>query len=87
MSQKHDDIVIVAFGRSAFDKFGGVLKSTPTADLVTLMIKELLKRSGLNGEQIDEVNLGLCSLGEANTQSGIIARQGLLAAGLPNSTL
>jgi len=87
MSKNANDVVIVGFARSPFDVFGGVLKSTPSAQLGEWEIRELLKRTGLAPEQIDEVNLGMCNQLEAGTQTNIIARQALLLAGLPDSTL
>jgi acetyl-CoA C-acetyltransferase len=53
-----EDIVIVAAARTAVGKFGGALAKTPATELGATVIKELLARSGLQGEQIGEVILG-----------------------------
>ena len=52
------DIVIVAAARTAVGKFGGTLAGTPAPELGATVIKALLERSGLSGEQISEVILG-----------------------------
>lgn len=81
------DVVIVASARTPFDRFGGVTKNVPSVQLAAWTIAELVKRSGLPPERIDEVNLGQCVLLEAGTQTDIIARQALIKAGLPQETL
>ena len=47
------DIVIVAAARTAVGKFGGTLAKVPAADLGATVIKALLERGKLAGEQID----------------------------------
>jgi acetyl-CoA C-acetyltransferase len=87
MAKKDDDIVIVAAARSPFDVFGGVLREVSSPVLGQWAIQEMLKRTGLKPEQIDEVNLGMCVQMEAGTHTNVIARQALLLAGLPPTTL
>ncbi|HOV42923.1 MAG TPA: thiolase family protein, partial [Syntrophothermus lipocalidus] len=82
-----NEVVIIASARTPFDRFGGVTKNVPSAVLAEWTITELLKRSGLEPQMIDEVNLGQCLLLEAGTQTDIIARQALIRAGLPQETL
>jgi acetyl-CoA C-acetyltransferase len=84
---KDKDIVIVALARTAFDRFGGVTKNVPSAELASWTIAEIVKRSELPKEAIDEVNLGQCVLLEAGTQTDIIGRQALLKAGLRAETI
>jgi acetyl-CoA C-acetyltransferase len=76
------DIVIVAATRTAVGKFGGTLAKTPAAELGAVVIRELLKRSNLQGEQISEVILG--QVLQAGTGQNP-ARQALIKAGLPQS--
>jgi acetyl-CoA C-acetyltransferase len=76
------DIVIVAATRTAVGKFGGTLAKTPAADLGAFVIRELLKRANLQGEQISEVILGQVLQAGAGQNP---ARQALIKAGLPNS--
>ena len=52
------DIVIVAAARTAVGKFGGSLAVTPASDLGATVIKDLLRRTGLPGDQVSEVILG-----------------------------
>lgn len=86
MSSKKD-IVVIGYARTAFDKFGGVCRDVPSAKLAEWVIRELVQRTGVANEDIDDVNLGLCMFGEAVTQTDIIARQALLHAGLRDETL
>jgi len=72
--------VIVAATRTAIGKFGGSLAKTPAPDLGAVVIKELLKRAGLQPEQVDEVILGQV-LAAGSGQNP--ARQALIRAGLP----
>ncbi|MCZ8077356.1 MAG: acetyl-CoA C-acetyltransferase, partial [Paucibacter sp.] len=48
------DIVIVAAARTAIGKFGGSLSKTAAPELGAVVVKELLRRSGLEGGQIGE---------------------------------
>ena len=79
MSQQ--DIVIVAAARTAIGKFGGTLAKTPATELGAAVIQDLLRRSGLAGEQINEVILGQV-LTAGIGQNG--ARQSVVKAGLPH---
>ncbi|WP_303720099.1 thiolase family protein [Malonomonas rubra] len=82
-----NDIVIISAARTPFSKFGGLLKHLHSSELGTLIIKEVLKRSGLQGSDIDEVYYGMCIQSEAALKYNVNARQALLHAGLPPETL
>jgi acetyl-CoA C-acetyltransferase len=74
--------VIVSACRTAIAKFQGALSSFTAPQLGGLAAAEALRRSGIPGEQIDEVLMGNV------LQAGLgqnPARQVLLAAGIPNS--
>ena len=74
------DIVIVAAARTAVGKFGGSLAKTPAPELGATVIKALLERSGLTGEQISEVILGqVLTAGSGQNP----ARQSIIKSGLP----
>jgi acetyl-CoA C-acetyltransferase len=75
------DIVIVAATRTAVGKFGGTLAKVPATELGSTVIKELLKRANLKGEQINEVILGQVLQAGAGQNP---ARQSVIKAGLPN---
>jgi acetyl-CoA C-acetyltransferase len=74
------DIVIVAAVRTAVGKFGGTLAKTAAPELGATVLKALLERSGLAGEQINEVILGQV-LAAGSGQNP--ARQSVIKAGLP----
>ena len=74
------DIVIVAAARTAVGKFGGTLAKVAAPELGATVIKALLERSGLTGEQISEVILGqVLTAGSGQNP----ARQSIVRAGLP----
>ncbi|MEJ6001688.1 acetyl-CoA C-acetyltransferase [Paucibacter soli] len=76
------DIVIVAAARTAIGKFGGTLAKTPAPELGAVVVKELLRRSGLEAGQIGELILGqVLTAGSGQNP----ARQTVIKAGLPNS--
>jgi len=76
------DIVIVAAARTAVGKFGGTLSNTPAPELGAAVIKALLERSGLAGDQINEVILGQVLTAGSGQNA---ARQALIKAGLPQT--
>jgi len=49
------EVVIVAACRTAVGKFGGTLAALSDIDFGPIPIKEVIKRAGLTGDQIDEV--------------------------------
>jgi acetyl-CoA C-acetyltransferase len=76
------DIVIVAAARTAVGKFGGTLAGTPAPELGATVIKALLERSGLTGEQISEVILGQVLTAGSGQNA---ARQAVIKSGLPQA--
>lgn len=76
------DIVIVAAARTAVGKFGGALAKTPAPELGATVIKALLERSGVSGEQIGEVILGQVLQAGAGQNP---ARQSVIRSGLPQA--
>ena len=75
------DIVIVAAARTAVGKFGGSLAKTPAPELGATVIKALLARTGLAGDQIGEVILGqVLTAGSGQNP----ARQAVIRSGLPD---
>ena len=74
-------IVIVAATRTALGSFGGSLSSTPAHKLGSAVISSLLQKTGLEGNQVDEVILGqVLTAGSGQNP----ARQAAIDAGLPN---
>ena len=74
------DIVIVAAARTAVGKFGGSLAKTSASELGAVVIKDLLRRTGLSGDQISEVILGQVLTAGCGQNP---ARQAVIKAGLP----
>lgn len=72
--------VIVSAARTPFGKMGGALKDLQAVDLGGIAIKEALARAGVNGEQVDEVIMGMVLQGGAKQ---IPSRQAARKAGLP----
>jgi acetyl-CoA C-acetyltransferase len=77
-----EDIVIVAAARTAVGKFGGSLAKVPASELGATVLRALLERSKLQGDQIGEVILG--QVLQAGTGQNP-ARQAVIKGGLPNS--
>jgi acetyl-CoA C-acetyltransferase len=78
------DIVIVEGVRTPFSPFGGPLKDIPSIELGACVMKEIIKRSGLKGNQIDEIFYGMTLMAEAALYNNVCARQAALLAGLPS---
>lgn len=76
------EIVIVAASRTAVGKFGGTLAKTPATELGATVIKSLLEKTGVAGEQIGEVILG--QVLQAGTGQNP-ARQSVIKSGLPQA--
>ena len=77
------DIVIVAATRTAVGKFGGTLAKTPATELGAAVIAEVLKRSGLQAEQVGEVIMGQVLAAGAGQNP---ARQSVIKSGLNQGT-
>jgi acetyl-CoA C-acetyltransferase len=77
------DIVIVAAARTAVGKFGGTLAKTPATELGAAVIAEVLKRSGLQADQIGEVIMGQVLAAGAGQNP---ARQSVIKSGLNQGT-
>src|SRR5258707_5825506 len=76
-----EEIYIVGAVRTPIGKFGGTLAKTPAAELGGLVIRDVLKRAGVNPEQVPEVIMGQV-LTAGIGQNG--ARQAAIKAGLPD---
>ena len=78
-----EDVVIVGGVRTAIGTMNGALSQTPASDLAAAVIKEAVTRSGIEGEQVDQVILGC--VGQV-AEDGYISRVATLKAGLPVDT-
>lgn len=74
------EVVIVSAVRTPIGKFGGMLSSLSASELGSIVIKESLRRAGLNGADVSEVLMGcVCQAGLGQN----VARQASIKAGLP----
>ncbi|MGH9046806.1 MAG: acetyl-CoA C-acetyltransferase [Acidimicrobiales bacterium] len=77
------DAVICEPIRTAVGRFGGVLKDVAVQELATTVIKELMTRTAIPGDQVEDVLLGQ---GYPNGEAPAIGRVAALDAGLPITT-
>ena len=82
MSNTTTDIVIVAAARTAIGKFGGSLAKTSAVELGAAVVKDVLRRAKLDGEQIGELIFGQVLTAGAGQNP---ARQTVIKSGLPNT--
>jgi len=80
MSKK---VVLAGACRTAIGKMGGVLSTTPAAEMGSIVIKEALNRANVKPEQVDHVYMG-CVIQAGLGQN--VARQASIKAGLPIET-
>ena len=74
------DAVICEPLRTPVGRFGGVLRDVGAATLAATVIRELVARTGLRGEDVDDVIMGQCYAGG---EAPAIGRVAALDAGLP----
>src|SRR5271155_225798 len=82
-SRKMRETVIVEAVRTPVGKRNGGLSSMHAADLSAIVLTELVERSGIDPEIIDDVVWGCVS--QVGDQSSNIGRYAVLAAGWPES--
>ena len=79
-----DDIVICEPLRTPVGRFGGALASLSAADLAALTLTELVRRTGLQEGDVDDVVLGHCyPSGEAPALGRVAALDAGLGTGVP----
>jgi len=83
----NNDVVVVSALRTPFGKFGGALKDVAGVELAAHVIHEVLLRVDCAPETVDEVYMGTCVPAETGVLAPVVARQALLAAGLPDETV
>ena len=83
MSADHDAIVITAAARTPVGSFNGALASVPAHDLGRDVIREVVRRAGIEASDVNEVILGqILTAGHGQNP----ARQASVNAGLPVET-
>ena len=77
------DVVVVSGVRLPVGSFGGSLKNVSAIDMGAMVVKEAVKRAGIQPSDVDEVIIG--QVGEI-AENGFVARAISLKAGLPKET-
>ena len=75
------DVVVLGAARSAIGTFGGSLSDTEPAELAGMVMKEAVKRSGVDPKVINYVTVGNCIPTEVRYP--YVARVAAIQAGLP----
>ena len=78
-----EPIYIAGSVRTAIGKYGGSLKSVPAHTMAAQVIRESLRRAGIDGGEVDEVIMGEV---RQSTEASNMARCAALEAGLPEKT-
>jgi acetyl-CoA C-acetyltransferase len=86
MNEKND-IVIVEAVRTPFGRFDGALKTTLSMDLGVMVLKEMIRRTNVKPEEVDEVYYGTCIPAEYAIYTNVPARQITLLAGFPDDSI
>ncbi|MDW7997743.1 MAG: acetyl-CoA C-acyltransferase [Bacteroidota bacterium] len=77
------DAFIVDYVRTPIGKYGGALSSVRPDDMAALVIAELMRRTGVPPDAVDDVILGCAN--QAGEDNRNVARMALLLAGLPHT--
>ncbi|MCI8744814.1 MAG: thiolase family protein [Lachnospiraceae bacterium] len=77
------DVVIVSGVRLPVGSYGGSLKDVSAIDMGAMVVKEAVKRAGIQPSDVDEVVIG--QVGEI-AENGFIARAVSLKAGMPKES-
>lgn len=80
---KLKDVVIVSGVRLPVGSYGGSLKTVSAIDMGAMVVKEAVKRAGIEPSQVDEVIVG--QVGQI-AECGFVARAISLSAGMPKET-
>src|SRR5580658_2723534 len=79
-----NDPVIVSSYRTAIGRYGGALSSIRPDDMLAMLIKKTVEKTGIEINSIDEVIIGCAN--QAGEDNRNIARMALLLAGVPVHT-
>ncbi|MCL6638474.1 MAG: thiolase family protein [Firmicutes bacterium] len=76
-----ENVFIISGVRTAIGRYGGSLRDLTTGELGAVVVKEAIRRAGVQPGQIDEVIMGEA---RQSTESANVARVAALRAGLPD---
>ena len=77
------EVVIIEAVRTPIGRHGGALQAVRPDDMAALVIQEVVARSGIDTQEIEEVYLGCAN--QAGEDNRNVARMATLLAGLPQS--
>lgn len=75
-----EEVFIIGAVRTAIGRYGGTLRTVTSGELGAIVIKEVLKRSGVSPDRVEEVVMGEV---RQSTESANMARVAVLRAGMP----
>jgi 3-oxoadipyl-CoA thiolase len=75
------EAVIISAVRTPFGRYNGILKDVRPDDLGALVIREAMKRAGVDANEVEDVIFGCAN--QAGEDNRNVARMSLLLAGLP----
>lgn len=75
------DVVIVETVRTPVGRYNGMLKDTHPVDLGAHVLREIVKRAGIQPSDVDDVVMGCVT--QVNEQGGNVGRLAVLNAGFP----
>lgn len=84
---EENDVVVVSAVRTPFGKFGGVLRDIPSIELGAMVIREVLRRVNIKGEEVEETYYGTAIPAEVALETDVPARQATLKAEMPSSSI
>lgn len=88
MKPSDQDVVAVSAVRTPMGRFGGTFRDTPVYELGSVVIRELLKRVGMDAGEVDEVVLGCCrQAGNGTNPARTAARMAGMPAHVPACTV
>jgi acetyl-CoA C-acetyltransferase len=82
-----NEVVVVSAVRTPFGKFGGTLRDIPSIELGAMVIREVLQRANVKGEEVEETYYGVAVPGEVGLETDVPARQATLKAGMPGDSV
>ncbi len=82
-----NNVAVISAVRTPFGKFGGTLKDIPSIELGAMVIREVLQRGKVRGEEVEETYYGTAVIGEAALETDVPARQATLKAGMPGESI
>lgn len=80
MALNGNDTIVSTPLRTAIGTFGGAVKDVPASDLGATVVAEILKRTGLDGSEVDQLVVGNCISGGQGMNP---SRQVGIKSGLP----